>query len=245
MPIDLNADLGEGTGDDVAMLEYVSSINIACAWHAGSAEQMLALVTAAEQRGIAIGAHPGYADRENFGRAEMQLSAASIRSAILYQIGALEGIVRAQGATLAHVKPHGALYNQAARDPTLAACIARAIRDFNPKLKVMGLARSVFIDALRAEGLTALEEGFADRGYSAQGHLVPRGTPGALIVEEAAMLEQVLSMVKDGKVRALEGTDCPIRIDTICLHGDGAHALEFARSIRARLRRESIAVAPC
>ena len=244
MPIDLNADLGEGCGDDVAMLDYVSSINIACAWHAGSAEEMLALVTAAMQRGIAIGAHPGYPDRANFGRTEMWLAPSSIRSGILYQIGALDGIVRAQGGSLAHVKPHGALYNQAARDPELAACIARAIRDFNPELKGIGLARSVLIDALRAEGLTALEEGFADRAYSADGHLVPRGSPGAVIEDERAMLAQVLSMVKDGRVRARDGTNCPMRIDTICLHGDGAHALAFARSLRAHLAQEGIPVAP-
>jgi len=245
MPIDLNADLGEGSGDDLAMLEHVSSINIACGWHAGSADQMLTLVTAAMQRKIAIGAHPGYADRENFGRAEMRLPTPSIRSAILYQVGALEGIVRAQGGSLAHVKPHGALYNQAARDPDLAACIARAIRDFDPNLKVMGLARSVLIDALRAEGLTALEEGFADRAYTADGHLVQRGSPDALILDEGAMLAQALSMVKDGRVRTRDGTDCPMHIDTLCLHGDGPHALAFARSIRARLRQEAIPVAPC
>jgi UPF0271 protein len=244
MPIDLNADLGEGCGDDVAMLDHVSSINVACAWHAGSAEEMLALVRAAMQRAVAIGAHPGYADRKNFGRSEMHLSSSALRSAMLYQIGALEAIVRAQGATLVHVKPHGALYNQAARDPELAACIARAIRDFNPALKVMGLARSVFIEALRAEGLTALEEGFADRAYTADGQLVARGTPGALIDEEGAMLAQVLLMVQEGKVRARDGADCPLHVDTICLHGDGPQALVFARSLRARLALEGIPVGP-
>jgi UPF0271 protein len=244
MHVDLNADLGEDGGDDAAMLDHVSSINIACAWHAGSAVQMHALVSAAMQKGIAIGAHPGYADRENFGRKELQLPAPAIRSAILYQIGALEGIARAQGARLAHVKPHGALYNQAARDPELAACIARAIRDFDPGLKVMGLARSVLVDALRAEGLTALEEGFADRAYAADGQLVPRSKPGALIEDEGQMLSQVIGMVKHGRVRTRDGIDCPLRVDTICLHGDGAHALAFARSIRARLAQEGIAVAP-
>ncbi len=244
MIIDLNADLGEERGDDMAMLDLVSSINIACAWHAGSAETMLALVTAAASKGIAIGAHPGYPDRENFGRTEMRLPMSSIRAGILYQVGALDGIVRAQGASLAHVKPHGALYNQAARDPDIAACIARAICDFNPELKVMGLARSVLIEALRAEGLTALEEGFADRAYAADGQLVPRGSPGALIEDERAMRAQVLGMVKDGKVRSRDGTDCPMRVDTICLHGDGRHALAFARSIRDLLAHEGIRVAP-
>jgi UPF0271 protein len=244
MHIDLNADLGEGCGDDLAMLEHVSSINIACAWHAGSAEQMLALVTAAAQRGIAIGAHPSFPDRENFGRTPMQLAPAAVRSAVLYQVGALEAIVRAQGARLAHVKPHGALYNQAAREPDLAACIARAIRDFDPRLKVMGLAQSAFIDALRAEGLTALEEGFADRAYGADGHLVPRGRPGALIEDADAMLAQALGLVKERRVRAQDGTPIAVRVDTLCLHGDGAHALAFARTLRAGLLREGIAIAP-
>lgn len=245
MHIDLNADLGEGYGDDEAMLDNVSSINIACGWHAGSAEQMSSLVRAAHLRRIAIGAHPSFPDRTNFGRQEMSLPLAQVRAGLLYQIGALEGIVRSEGAELAHVKPHGALYNQAARDPELARCIARAIRDFNPGLKVMGLAGSRFIDAVRAEGLTALAEGFADRGYSGDGRLVQRGAPGALIEDQHAMLAQVLSMIKDRTVRAVDGTVCPVHIDTICLHGDAPHALEFARAIRARLRQEGIEVAAC
>src|SRR5580698_5250937 len=142
MRIDLNADLGEGAPHDEAMLESVSSINVACAWHAGSAEQMLSLVRAARERGVAIGAHPSFPDRANFGRQEMTLPLSSVRAGLLYQMGALDGIVRAEGGQLAHVKAHGALYNQAARDPELARCIAQAIRDFNPRLKVVGLAGS-------------------------------------------------------------------------------------------------------
>jgi UPF0271 protein len=245
MPIDLNADLGEGCANDAALLEHVSSINIACAWHAGSAEEMLSLVRAARQRGVAIGAHPGFPDREHFGRREMQLPLHVLRAGLLYQIGALDGIVRAEGGALAHVKPHGALYNQAARDPELAQCIARAIRDFNPLLKVMGLAGSLMIEALRAEGLIALEEGFADRRYTADGHLAPRGTPGALIDDEGAALAQALSLVNGGTVVAQDGSVVRVHVDTICLHGDGPHALGFARAIRARLQREGIGVAAC
>jgi 5-oxoprolinase (ATP-hydrolysing) subunit A len=245
MHIDLNADLGEGCAHDEAILQSVSSINVACAWHAGSAEEMLSLVRAARARGVAIGAHPSFPDRENFGRREMTLPLASIRAGLLYQMGALEGILRAEGGELSHVKAHGALYNQAARDPELARCIARAIRDFNRKLKVMGLAGSLFIDAVRAEGLTALEEGFADRRYTAEGHLVKRGTPGALIEDESAMLAQVLSMVKTGSVIAQDGTVCHIQVDTICLHGDAPQALEFAKAIRARLRQEGVEVVAC
>jgi UPF0271 protein len=245
MLIDLNADLGEGCVNDEAILDSVSSINVACAWHAGSAEEMLSLVRAARLRGVAIGAHPGFPDRANFGRKEMRLPLTSVRAGLLYQIGALDGIVRAEGGELAHVKAHGALYNQAARDPDLARCIARAIRDFNPQLKVMGLAGSLFIEAVRAEGLTALEEGFADRGYTGDGRLVKRGTAGALIEDESAMLAQVLSMVKTGTVIGQDGTVCHVHVDTICLHGEAPHALQFAKAIRAHLRQEGVEVAPC
>ena len=243
MLIDLNADLGEGGAYDMQLLDSVSSINVACAWHAGSADEMLRLVRAARLRGIAIGAHPGFPDRANFGRKEMNLPLDSVRSGLLYQIGALDAMVRAEGGTLAHVKAHGALYNQAAREPELAHCIARAIRDFNPRLKVMGLAASLFIKIVRAQGLTALEEGFADRAYTNDGRLVARGTAGALIEDETAMLAQVLSMVKTGTVIAQDGTRCQLHVDTICLHGDGPHALAFAQAIRSRLRDEGIDVA--
>jgi UPF0271 protein len=245
MRIDLNADLGEGCLNDEAILDSVSSINVACAWHAGSAEEMLSLVRAARLRGVAIGAHPSFPDRANFGRKEMSLPLTSVRAGLLYQIGALDGMVRAEGGELAHVKAHGALYNQAARDPDLARCIAQAIRDFNPQLKVMGLAGSLFIEALRAEGLTALEEGFADRGYTGDGHLVKRGEAGALIEDENAMLAQVLSMVKSGTVTSRDGIVCHVHVDTICLHGDAPQALQFAKSLRARLRQEGVEVLPC
>jgi UPF0271 protein len=244
MRIDLNADLGEGCAHDLELLDSVSSINIACAWHAGSADEMLSLVRAAQLRGIAIGAHPGFPDRANFGRREMNLPLDSVRSGLLYQVGALDAMVRAEGGTLSHVKMHGALYNQAAREPELALCIARAIRDFNPRLKVMGLAGSVFIQIVRAQGLIALEEGFADRGYTSDGRLVARGTAGALIEDEAAMLGQVLSMVKTGTVIAQGGAACHLHVDSVCLHGDGPHALAFAKAIRLRLRQEGIDVAP-
>ena len=244
MRIDLNADLGEGSSHDLQLLDSVSSINIACAWHAGSADEMLSLVRAAQLRGIAIGAHPGFPDRANFGRREMNLPLDSVRSGLLYQVGALDAMVRAEGGTLSHVKMHGALYNQAAREPELALCIARAIRDFNPRLKVMGLAGSVFIQIVRAQGLIALEEGFADRGYTSDGRLVARGTAGALIEDEAAMLGQVLSMVKTGTVIAQGGAACHLHVDSVCLHGDGPHALAFAKAIRLRLRQEGIDVAP-
>jgi UPF0271 protein len=244
MQIDLNADLGEGCGHDEAILEYVSSINVACAWHAGSADEMLSLVRAARLHGVAIGAHPSFPDRENFGRREMVLPLPSVRAGVLYQVGALEGILRAEGGELSHVKPHGAMYNQAARDPELAHCIARAIHDFNPKLAVMGLAGSQFIAALRAEGVSAIEEGFADRRYTADGRLTNRNLPGALIEDEANVLAQVLSLVKNGTAIAVDGSTCRVRVETICLHGDGPRALDYARAIRAMLRSEGVEVGP-
>jgi len=245
MRIDLNADLGEGCAHDEAILDQVSSINIACGFHAGSADEMLKLVRAAIARGVAIGAHPSYPDRENFGRVEMNLPAESIRAGVLYQVGALDAIVRSEGGVLAHVKTHGALYTRAAREPTLAGCIVRAIGDFNPKLKVMGLAGSLFIEIARAAGLTALEEGFADRRYSADGSLVKRGTPGALIEDERVMLAQVESMVQDGTVISQSGEPCHVRVDSICVHGDGPNALSYVRLIRERLLRHGIEVVPC
>jgi 5-oxoprolinase (ATP-hydrolysing) subunit A len=241
--IDLNADLGEGCANDEAMLAHVSSINVACGWHAGSPDEMLGLVRAARKRGIAIGAHPSFPDRTHFGRREMNLPLDVVRAAVLYQVGALDGIVRAEGSHLAHVKLHGALYNQAAHDSKLAQCVARAIREYDPDLKVIGLAGSPFIDALRAEGLSALEEGFADRRYARGGQLAKRGTQGAMIEDESAMLAQVLSLVKTGTVIAQDGSLCHVHVDTICLHGDGPHALAFAEAIRRCFHRQGIEVA--
>lgn len=245
MRIDLNADLGEGCDNDEAILEQVSSINVACGWHAGSAEVMQQLARTATRRGVAIGAHPGYLDREHFGRRELQLPLDVVRAGILYQLGALDAIVRAEGAQLAHVKAHGALYNQAARDPALSKCIAEAVRDFNPRLKVMGLAGSPMISAIRAAGLVALEEGFADRRYTAEGRLVARGTPGALIEDAGQMLEQALSLAKNGAVVSQDGGILHLHVDTICLHGDGPHALDFARTLRMGLETAGVTVASC
>ena len=245
MRIDLNADVGEGCDTDEGIIEQVSSVNIACGAHAGSAEVMQQVVRAALRRGVAIGAHPGYFDREHFGRRELTLPLDAVRAGILYQVGALDAIVRAEGGQLAHVKAHGALYNQAARDAALARCIAEAVRDFNPTLKVMGLAGSTMIDAIRATGLVALEEGFADRRYTAEGRLVARGTPGALIEDPGPMLEQALSLLRSGTVIALDGGLCRVHVDTLCLHGDGPHALEFARFLKSGLQQAGITTAAC
>ncbi|RYZ12224.1 MAG: 5-oxoprolinase subunit PxpA [Comamonadaceae bacterium] len=242
MHIDLNADLGEGAGNDEALLGLVSSANIACGWHAGDAATMAQCVRWALENGVAIGAHPSFPDRENFGRSTMHLPPDEIVSGMLYQIGALAAIVRAEGGALVHVKPHGQLYNQAVKDPVLADAICEAVRRFDPSLKFFGLAGSGMIEAARRAGLTPVEEVFADRGYMPDGSLVPRSQPGALIEDEAHSLAQTLSLVRDHRVTAIDGSVVPVNAQTVCLHGDGAHALAFARRIREQLLLEGITV---
>ncbi|WP_213955129.1 MULTISPECIES: 5-oxoprolinase subunit PxpA [unclassified Variovorax] len=242
MSIDLNADLGEGCDNDEALMALVSSANIACGWHAGDATTMRQCVRWALKNGVAIGAHPSYPDRENFGRSEMNLPADDIIAGTLYQIGALAAIARAEGATLAHVKPHGALYNQAAKDPALADALCEAVRRFDPSLRFFGLAGSGMIAAARRAGLQPVEEVFADRGYNADGSLVSRKLPGALIEDDALAMAQAISLVRDHSVRAIDGSLVAVNAQTVCLHGDGPHALKFARSIREKLAGEGIAI---
>ncbi len=240
--VDLNADLGEGAADDAALLALVSAANIACGWHAGDARLMQATVTAALQRGVAIGAHPSYPDRDNFGRTEMQLSPGDVRADLIYQIGALDALVRAAGGRLHHVKPHGALYNQAARDPALADAIAAAVLDVDPSLALYGLAGSELLRAAERAGLRAVSEVFADRGYRADGSLVPRSQPGAFVEQVDEAVARTLRMVREGVVVAVTGETVPLQADTICLHGDGPHALAFARAIQAALTQAGVEI---
>lgn len=242
MYIDLNADLGEGGTDDDAILDCVSSANIACGWHAGDEDSMRAAVAAAQARGVAIGAHPSFPDRANFGRSPMQRTPAQVYQDVAAQLAPLAQICGAAGTRLRHVKPHGALYNQAAQDVALADAIAAAVRDHDPALKLMGLAGSELIRAARRHGLIAIEEVFADRAYLADGSLAPRGRPGAVIDDAASALAQTLQLVRHGEVRSLCGQTLALRADSVCLHGDGAHALAFARLLRDALRADGIVI---
>ena len=242
MMIDLNADVGEGCNSDAELLTLVSSANIACGFHAGDALMMLACVRESIKNGVAGGAHPSFPDRDNFGRTAMQLPPETVYAQTLYQVGALAAIVQAEGGLLRHVKPHGMLYNQAATDSVLADAIARAVLAVNPALILVGLAGSELIRAGERLGLPTRQEVFADRGYQASGQLVPRSQPGALIANEEQALAQTLEMIQRGRVRSIEGQWTSVNAQTVCLHGDGEHALAFARRLRAAFAAQGIIV---
>jgi UPF0271 protein len=245
--IDLNCDMGESygaglVGNDEVLMPLVSSANIACGFHGGDPSVMHRTVTLAIRHGVSIGAHPSYPDLQGFGRRHMQMSAQDIYDLILYQTGALESFVRAGGATLHHVKPHGALYNQAARDPEAAASIVHAMYYFNKDLYLYGPAGSELEKAALGLGLAFCAEAFADRTYQADGSLTPRSEPGALIKDLVQALHQVHSIVDQQAVKTQEGAMIPVQAGTICIHGDGLHAAEFATAIRKSLTEKGVRV---
>ncbi len=233
--IDLNCDLGEGVGQDTVLMPLITSVNIACGAHAGDEASMRATIALAQKQGVAIGAHPGFADRVNFGRREIALSLNEIYSLVLTQTQLLQILAAQNGATVRHVKPHGALYNLAARDGAVAQAVAAAVCTADRRLILVGLARSHLITAGQAAGLRVAQEVFADRTYQADGTLTPRNVPGALHQVTCDAVAQVRQMVSVGTVTAVDGTIVPITADTICLHGDGSHAVEFALQLRAAL----------
>jgi UPF0271 protein len=246
--IDLNADVGELPEDrnvDAELMAWITSCNIACGAHAGSEEQIRRTVRLAKQQGVQIGAHPGYADRENMGRVAQALEDSELRQLILDQVGLLLKICQEEDTALAYVKTHGALYNQSARDPHMARVISAASREISPDLVVVGLAGSEHVRAAREYGLMVVEEVFADRRYEADGSLTPRTHPQALITDEQEALQQVLGLAKEGRVRTREGQWLALNADTVCLHGDGAHAVEFARRLREALHQQQIPVSAC
>jgi len=243
LSIDLNADLGEGAGHDDELLELVTSANIACGFHAGSATTMRASLLAAQQRGVAVGAHPSFEDRENFGRRELEVSAEDVFTLLVYQLGAFAAVARAAGIRPQHVKPHGALYNMAARDEAIADAVVRAVLAVDPKLLLFAPGHSALSRAAEANELRVAREVFADRNYLSDGSLVPRTDPGALLHDPAEAAARVFRMLRDGKVRAINGCDIPVQADTICVHGDTPGAVTFARELRTALHRGGVVIA--
>ena len=245
--VDLNCDMGESfgawqMGNDAALMDYVSSVNIACGFHAGDATVIRKTVETAIAKGVKIGAHPSFPDLQGFGRRDMKMTETEVFDIVLYQISAVKGICAALGARLNHVKPHGALYNKAAKDQKLSAAIAEAVKRVDPELIFYGLSGSFMISEAEKAGLRTASEVFADRTYTADGTLTPRSEPHALIEDSKQAVAQVLEMILEGQVTAATGEKVALRADTVCLHGDGAHALEFAKLINAELTRCGIEI---
>lgn len=247
LSVDLNCDMGESfgawrMGNDAELMKYVSSVSIACGFHAGDPSTMRKTVELAIENNVNIGAHPGYPDLQGFGRRNMSLSPEEVRDIVLYQVSALKGICEAHGTRLRHVKPHGALYNQAAKDRTMSRAIAEAVARLDPSLVLFGLSGSLLIEEAAAKGLKTASEAFADRTYLPDGTLTPRTEPDAIISDAETAARQALRMVTTGEASAANGDTVPVKADTICIHGDGEHALEFAVSISRVLKSNGVGV---
>ncbi len=240
--IDINCDMAEGIGNEQELMPFISSANIACGYHAGNEELMKETIDLCLKYNVAIGAHPSFPDRENFGRTTMNLPLVEVSKIVTDQIHVLKRIADNQGATLHHVKPHGALYNMAAKDAVLAKCIALAVKNFDDTLILYGLSGSVMISEAEKIQLKAAHEVFADRTYQPDGTLTPRTRPNALLADEQKAIGQALRFVKENKVRTVNEMDIDLPADTICLHGDGKHAVEFARLIYSGFNAEQIAI---
>ncbi|RFS13506.1 LamB/YcsF family protein [Emticicia sp. C21] len=245
--IDLNCDMGESfgawtIGNDEALMNYISSANIACGFHAGDAGIMRKTALLALQKGVSIGAHPGFPDLQGFGRRNMALNPQEVYDICIYQVGAMLNVVKALGTTLHHVKPHGALYNMAAKDARLANAIAQATKDSNTDLILYGLSGSFLISEAEKIGLQTASEVFADRTYQNDGSLTPRTQINALIEDTNIAVNQVVRMIKDKTVVSTDGSIVPINADTVCIHGDGTHALEFAKVLMDKLKAEGLLV---
>lgn len=247
--IDLNSDLGEsyGTwvlGDDAAMLDIVSSANVACGFHAGDALTLRRTCAAAAERGVVVGAQVGYNHLAGFGRWRIDMPAPELTADVLYQLGALDAMCRVAGTRVAYVKPHGALYNTAVVDEGQAQAVVDAVVAYDPSLPVMCLPGSVLLRVAQAAGLRVVREAFADRGYTPEGHLVPRGRPDALLSDPQEVAERMVRLVTHGTIRAVDGSEVAVPVDSVCTHGDSPGAVEMARAVREALEREGITVAP-
>jgi 5-oxoprolinase (ATP-hydrolysing) subunit A len=243
MKVDLNSDLGEGAGHDNEILNLVSSANIACGFHAGNPAGILNSIRVAKEKGVAVGAHPSLDDRKNFGRTEMQVGGEEVYALVAYQVGAFQALCAAAGLKMNHVKPHGALYNMAVRDRELSDAIAHGMLAVDQRAILFAPAGTELFRAAQELGLQTCSEVFADRNYNSDGTLVSRTRPDALLRDPGEAAERVVRMLKEGKIRAVDGSDVAVRPETICLHGDTPGAVEFARKLRARLEREGILIA--
>ncbi|AQP49313.1 hypothetical protein BW730_10045 [Tessaracoccus aquimaris] len=249
MMIDLNADVGESfgrwrLGDDEAMLDVVSSANVACGFHAGDPLTLTATCRLAAERGVVVGAQVSYRDLAGFGRRFMDVAPAELTADVVYQIGALEGICRRFGTRVGYVKPHGALYNAVVHHDAQAAAVVDAVLAYDRRLPVVGLPGSALLRRAAEAGLRTVAEGFADRGYRADGTLVPRSEPGALVTDPGEVAERVLTMVTQRRVVAVDGTRVQMRVESVCLHGDTEGAAELARAVRDRLTAAGVTIAP-
>ena len=247
--IDLNADLGEsfGTwvlGDDEAMLDVVTSANVACGFHAGDATTIRRTVAMAAERGVVVGAQVGYRDLAGFGRRRIDMDAADLTADVLYQLGALEAMCRVAGTRVAYVKPHGALYNTAAVDEVQARAVVDAVAAYDPSLPLLGQPGSVLLRVASSAGLPTVAEAFADRGYAADGRLVPRSHPQALLHDPGEVAERVLRIAAEGTLLAVDGTLLAVPARSVCTHGDTPGAVELARAVRARLEAAGVTIAP-
>ena len=242
MKIDLNADVAEGCGQDDKLLTIVSSANVCCGLHAGSYSEMLATLQLAKKNNVRVGAHPGLDDRENFGRTNQTLNEADYRALLSYQLGATKALCDLVGVPLEYVKPHGALYNQAAVDEALSDILVSEIKRFDPNLKVMGLSGGYLVKSAKNHGLEAISEVFADRNYEKDGSLVSRTKDNALITDTDEAISHVLQMITEGTVTSVCGAKVPVDAQSICLHGDGEHAILFAQNIKEQLERKGITI---
>lgn len=245
MKVDLNCDLGEAFGNysfggDKDIIPLITSANIACGFHAGDENVMNQTVNLAKENHVSIGAHPGLPDLKGFGRRKMDISPTEVYNLIVYQLGALEGFCKVHQTRINHVKPHGALYNMGAKNKAIAKAIAKAVYDFDSTIVLVGLSNSLLISEAKAIGLKTASEVFADRRYEDNGQLVSRKEPDAVITDSDEALKQVLKMVTENKVISRNGKEIDLETDTICVHGDGKHALEFVEQIRKKLTKEGI-----
>jgi UPF0271 protein len=240
--VDLNADLGEGAGQDDELLELVTSANIATGFHAGDADTMRAAISAGQAHGVAVGAHPSLFDRENFGRKELPITPDEVFDAVTYQLGIFQAIADAAGVRPNHIKPHGALYNMAARDKELADAVARATKAVDSSLILFAPGHSALARAGESHGLQIAREVFADRNYLSDGSLVSRTRPDALLHDPEEAAARVLRMLSEGKVRSVEDVDVDLRSETICVHGDTPGAVKFARALRAAMEKEGVEI---